>query len=115
MPIESTFTITGLASATATPWVPTDIYSQPFNLAWGVAIVTGADPDRVDTYRVQHTMVNVMEVAAPSAAAIFDTTDVTAGPQSSGNIAFPVRAVRVLVSSIGTASTITVNIIQAGH
>jgi hypothetical protein len=82
----------------------TDTYISPFNVGFGV-VATGTV-----TYTVQHTFDNVQTVASPvwfshpTIAAKSDNQD--------GNYAFPVAAVKVLVTA-GTG-TATMTLIQAG-
>ena len=82
----------------------TDLYISPFNVGFGV-VATGTV-----TYTVQHTFDNVQTVASPvwfSHPTIAAKTD-----NQDGNYAFPVAAVKVLVTA-GTG-TATMTLIQAG-
>ena len=82
----------------------TDTYISPFNVGFGV-VATGTV-----TYTVQHTFDNVQTVASPvwfSHPTIFGKTD-----NQDGNYAFPVAAIKVLVTA-GTG-TATMTMIQAG-
>jgi hypothetical protein len=82
----------------------TDLYISPFNVGFGV-VATG-----VVTYTVQHTFDNIATVASPvwfphpTIAAKSDNQD--------GNYAFPVAAIKVLVTA--GAGTATMTMIQAG-
>ena len=84
--------------------LPMDTYISPFNVGFGV-VATGTV-----TYTVQHTFDNPQTVASPvwfshpTIAAESDNED--------GNYAFPVAAIKVLVTA-GTG-TATMTLIQAG-
>lgn len=81
-----------------------DTYISPFNVGFGV-VATGTV-----TYSIQHTFDDVQTVASPvwfshpTIAAKSDNQD--------GNYAFPVAAIKVLVTA-GTG-TATATVIQAG-
>ena len=84
--------------------LPMDTYISPFNVGFGV-VVTGTV-----TYSIQHTFDNVQTVASPvwfSHPTIAAKTD-----NQDGNYAFPVAAIKVLVTA-GTG-TATATVIQAG-
>ena len=83
----------------------TDTYISPFNVGFGV-VVTGTG-----TYTVQHTFDNVFDstitpvwFSHPTIAAKSDNQD--------GNYAFPVSAIKVLVTA--GAGTAKMTMIQAG-
>ena len=83
----------------------TDTYISPFNVGFGV-VVTGTV-----TYTVQHTFDNVFDstitpvwFSHPTIAAKSDNQD--------GNYAFPVSAIKVLVTA--GAGTAKMTMIQAG-
>jgi hypothetical protein len=81
-----------------------DTYISPFNVGFGV-VATGTV-----TYTVQHTFDNVQTVASPTwfpHPTIADKTD-----NQDGNYAFPVAAIKVLVTA--GAGTATLTVIQAG-
>ena len=94
-------TKTGVGSSNV---LPMDLYISPFNVGFGV-VVTGTV-----TYTIQHTFDNPQTVASPvwfshpTIAAKSDNQD--------GNYAFPVAAIKVLVTSGNGTATATV--IQAG-
>lgn len=84
--------------------LPMDLYISPFNVGFGV-VATGTV-----TYTVQHTFDNVQTVASPvwfSHPTIAAKTD-----NQDGNYAFPVAAIKVIVTA-GTG-TATMTLIQAG-
>ena len=84
--------------------LPMDLYISPFNVGFGV-VATGTV-----TYTVQHTFDNPQTVALPvwfphpTIAAKSDNQD--------GNYAFPVAAIKVLVTA--GEGTATMTLIQAG-
>ena len=84
--------------------LPMDLYISPFNVGFGV-VATGTV-----TYTVQHTFDNPQTVASPvwfphpTIAAKSDNQD--------GNYAFPVAAIKVLVTA--GEGTATMTMIQAG-
>lgn len=94
-------TRTGVGSSNV---IPTDLYISPFNVGFGV-VVSGTV-----TYTIQHTFDNVQTVDSPvwfshpTIAAKSDNQD--------GNYAFPVAAIKVLVTSGDGTATMTM--IQAG-
>lgn len=94
-------TKTGVGSSNV---LPMDLYISPFNVGFGV-VATGTV-----TYTVQHTFDNPQTVASPvwfshpTIAAKSDNQD--------GNYAFPVAAIKVLVTA--GAGTATMTLIQAG-
>lgn len=94
-------TKTGVGSSNV---LATDLYISPFNVGFGV-VATGTV-----TYTVQHTFDNIATVASPvwfSHPTIASKTD-----NQDGNYAFPVAAIKVLVTA-GTG-TATLTVIQAG-
>lgn len=94
-------TKTGVGSSNV---LPMDTYISPFNVGFGV-VVTGTV-----TYSIQHTFDNVQTVASPtwfSHPTIAAKTD-----NQDGNYAFPVAAIKVLVTS--GSGTATATVIQAG-
>lgn len=94
-------TKTGVGSSNV---LPMDTYISPFNVGFGV-VVTGTV-----TYSIQHTFDNVQTVASPtwfSHPTIAAKTD-----NQDGNYAFPVAAIKVLVTA--GSGTATATVIQAG-
>ena len=92
---------TGVGSS---PSLATDLYISPFNVGFGV-VATGTV-----TYTVQHTFDNLATTASPvwfSHPTIAAKTD-----NQDGNYAFPVAAIKVLVTA-GTG-TAAITLIQAG-
>jgi hypothetical protein len=82
----------------------TDTYISPFNVGFGV-VVTGTV-----TYTVQHTFDNPQTVASPT---WFSHPTIAAkSDNQDGNYAFPVAAIKVLVTA--GAGTATMTMIQAG-
>ena len=98
----TTKTVTGVA---ASPWIPLDTYTNPFNVGFGV-VVTGTA-----TYTVQHTFDDVQNSAVTPTA--FDHPSVAAQTTNKdGNYAFPVRAIRLSVTA--STGSVTLTVIQAG-
>lgn len=84
--------------------LPMDTYISPFNVGFGV-VVSGTV-----TYSIQHTFDDVQTVASPtwfSHPTIAAKTD-----NQDGNYAFPVAAIKVLVTA--GSGTATATVIQAG-
>ena len=81
-----------------------DTYISPFNVGFGV-VATGTV-----TYTVQHTFDNVQTVASP----VWFSHPTIAGKSDNqdGNYAFPVAAIKVLVTA--GAGTAAITLIQAG-
>jgi hypothetical protein len=96
--------VTKAASGT-TAWIPVDMYQTPFNLSFAV-VLTGATL----TYSVEYTLDDVYDSTITPTA--FAHADVAAETTSqSGNIAFPVRAVRLNITAY-TAGSATMTILQ---
>ena len=94
-------TKTGIGSSNI---LATDLYISPFNVGFGV-VATGTV-----TYTIQHTFDNVQTVASP--VWFPHPTIASKSDNQDGNYAFPVAAVKVLVTA-GTG-TATMTMIQAG-
>ena len=87
-PQEITQTNTG-----TTAWIPVDYAKSPFNLSFGVVIVSGTA-----TYTVQHTFDDVFDTAVTPVA--FDNAVIVAQTTNKdGNYAFPIRALRLTVTA----------------
>jgi hypothetical protein len=84
--------------------IATDLYISPFNVGFGV-VVTGTV-----TYTVQHTFDNPQTVASP--VWFSHPTIASKSDNQDGNYAFPVAAIKVLVTA--GAGTATMTMIQAG-
>jgi len=93
-----------LSSATTSAWIPLDYKQSPFNVGFGVV------PSGTATYTIQHTFDDVYDSSITPTA--FDH-DVVAGKtvKEDGNYAFPIRAVRLNVTS-WTSGTITATFLQ---
>jgi hypothetical protein len=102
-PAVVTITNTGVSAP-----IVTDYLISPFNIGFGV-VITGSP-----TYTVQHTFDDPFTATFnPATATWFNHEDLVSQTTSQdGNYAFPVRAVRLNVSS-GTGTT-TITLIQAG-
>lgn len=100
-----------LGSATSAAPIPLDYYRGPFNVGIGVAVSAGANL----TYTVEHTFDDVFSPSFNASTAVwYPTTNLSAvSASATGNLAFPVTAVRLRVSAwVGGTATMTV--IQAG-
>ena len=95
------------ASGVTAP-VPMDQYISPFNVALGIV------PAGTATYTVQHTFDDPFASDFdPATATWFNHPDLTSeSGNNDGNYAFPVRAIRLNVSS--TDDDVTFYIAQAG-
>ena len=88
----------------SSPSIPMNLDSTPFNVGFGVTI------SGTPTYTVQHTFDNPWTTTSP---VWFDHPTVAAETTNQdGNYAFPVAAIKVVVTS-GTG-TATLTLIQAG-
>lgn len=95
-----------VSTVTSGSWIPLDTWKNPFNVSMAV-VVTGTI-----NYTVQYTLDNVQDSSVtPTAIDIDDLASKTA--TDTGNLMFPVRAVRLKVNSVsGGSATLTVQ--QAG-
>ncbi len=100
-----------LSAAGVTVPVIVDIYPDPFNLSLSVSLSNTPNL----TYNVEYTTDDVFSStfnpATANWTAVTGFSALTAG--NSGNIAFPVRAVRLNVTAY-TSGTATLSVIQAG-
>ena len=98
---QQTATKTGVGSSNV---LPMDLYISPFNVGFGV-VATGTV-----TYTIQHTFDNPQTVTSP----VWFSHPTIAGKSDNqdGNYAFPVAAIKVLVTAGDGTATATV--IQAG-
>lgn len=106
-PITYSQTATGLSNP-----MLLDTKTNPFNVSIGVSI------SGTGTYTVQFSMDNPASFATPalynSAGVWFShATLASLSANSTGNIAFPVRAVRTNVASV--SGTVKTTVIQAGR
>ena len=99
-------TKSGSGTTGASNVLTTDLYISPFNVGFGV-VVTGTV-----TYTVQHTFDNPQTIASPTWFP--HPTIASKSDNQDGNYAFPVAAIRVLVSASTGAYTVTMTLIQAG-
>ena len=85
----------------------TDTYISPFNVGFGVVVTGDA------TYTVQHTFDNPQTTASPT----WFPHPTIAGKSDNqdGNYAFPVAAIKVLVTAATSGSNVTLTMIQAGQ
>lgn len=98
-----------VSSATSSNVIPMDWNQNPFSVGFGV-VVSGTL-----TYTVQYTFDNVFaDGFTPAGATWYDHPVVAAQTASNvGNFAFPVRGVRLTVSSYSSGSA-TLTLIQSG-
>lgn len=99
-----------LAAVAISAACPLDHYENPFNLSLAVVIATTA------TAKVQYTLDDPASASDSSGTGLtwFDHATLTAITASAvGNIAFPVRAVRLNVTA-WTAGNVTMTVLQAG-
>jgi hypothetical protein len=98
----------GSGNEGATQTIPADWRENPFELAIGVILSSGATL----TYAAQHTLDDVQDT---SSALNWLTNDSLTGKTASddGNVAFPVRGVRLVITAF-TSGTATATFIQSG-
>jgi len=101
---------TALGTNTATSWCPMNIEANPFCVSLGFKLTSGLDTGAV--FRVQHTFDDVFDSnVTPVAFTHVDMSAMTANMD--GNYAFPVRGIRLLMTSGGSASS-SLTITQTG-
>lgn len=95
--------------AGATDPVPMNQYTSPFNVGFGCDVTGTA------TYTVQHTFDDVFASDFdPTTAKWFNHSSVSGvSTDQDGNYAFPVSAIRVVLSG-GSTGTVDTTILQAG-
>ena len=95
-----------VSSATSSAWIPVDWRSTPFNLSFAV-IMTGTL-----TYKVEHTLDDIFDPAVTPSPLTHEF--ITASTTSDdGNYAYPIRAIRLTISSY-TSGSATMSVIQPG-
>ena len=103
MPRPTSVTV---SSATESAWIPVNYKQTPFNVGLGVVLSAGASL----TYSVQHTFDNIQDSSITPTA--FDNAGLTSKTANDdGNYAFPVRAVRLSVTTF-SSGTATLTVIQ---
>lgn len=99
------------AIVTASPWIPLDYHSTPFNVSFGVIVHSSGDT----TYQVQHTFDVLQGPDATTSARAFVHAEVTAETANvDGNYAYPITGVRVASVSASGNSKLELIVIQAG-
>ena len=100
-----------VSSATASAVIPLNTYGDPFNVGIGCDVSAGGSL----TYTVQHTFDDVWSSTFnPSTATWFSNSTIVAQTSDKdGNYAYPVTAVRLLVTA-WTSGSVTMTVIQAG-
>jgi len=100
-PIQKT-----LSAAGVSVWVPVDYRQAPFEIGIGVALTAGANL----TYTVEHTFDNIQDSTATINA--YQNAGLTSKTVSDdGNYAFPVRAIRLNVTTY-TGGSATMTLLQ---
>lgn len=100
-----------VSSASASKTIPLNTYGDPFNVGIGCDVSAGG----VLTYTVQHTFDDVQSNTFNPDTATWYSNSVLVAQNSDkdGNYAFPVTAVRLLVTAY-TSGSVTMTVIQAG-
>lgn len=99
---------TTVSSATSGATLPLDTYRNPFNVSLGCVVSAGATL----TYKVQHTFDDVWNSSVTPTW--FDNASITGRTASSdGNYAYPITAVRLVVTA-WTSGSVTMTVIQSG-
>jgi len=100
-----------VSSASASNPIPLNTYGDPFNVGIGCDVSAGG----ILTYTVQHTFDDVQaNTFDPATATWFsNSTLVAQTADKDGNYAYPVTAVRLLVTAY-TSGSVTMTVIQAG-
>jgi hypothetical protein len=98
--------VISLSSATSTAWIPVDYKQNPYNI--GLSLVFSNTPNL--TCKVEYTLDDVFNSAiTPTAFAHATLSNITSN--NSGIISFPVRAIRLTVTS-WTSGTVTLTALQ---
>jgi len=96
-----------LSSATTSAWVPLDYKQSPFNVGLGLTFSGTA------TATVEHTFDDVFDSSVtPTAFSHSTLNGITS--KNDGNYAFPVRAIRLNVTS-WTSGTVTLTALQGNR
>ena len=109
-PVIQTFSFATSGASGVTPPVVTDVCISPFNVSLAIDPVSTTTA----TYTVQYTFDDPFAASfTPATAVWFNHPDLTSeSGNNDGNIAFPVRAVRLNVSA--TDGDVTFFVTQAG-
>lgn len=97
----------GSSDEAATPWIPLDLYRNPVNVSFAVALSAGASL----TYTVQHTLDNPFDGSA--IAALNHATIAAQTASKDGSYTTPITAIRLLVASF-VSGTATFTVTQSG-
>ena len=98
-------------AVSASPWIPLDPNRNPVGVGFYVQRTGGAATDA--TYSVQHTFDDVL---ADASATAFDHSTVS-GKTSvliEGSYTYPISAIRLNVTAVSGAASVTLGVIQAG-
>ena len=101
-----------VSSAAASAVIPMNTYAVPFNVGIGCDVSAGGTL----TYTVQHTFDDVQSPTFSAATATWfsNSTIVAQTADKDGNYAYPVTAIRLLVTA-WTSGSVTMTVIQSGH
>lgn len=101
-----------VSSASASNVIPLNTYADPFNVGIGCDVSAGGTL----TYTVQHTFDDVQSSTFdPTYATWYSNATLVAQiADKDGNYAYPVTAVRLLVTAY-TSGSVTMTVIQAGY
>lgn len=106
--MKSPITVTQSAVG-STRWVPLDYKQVPFNVGMGVKLSAGS----VLTYTVEHTFDDIQDPSVTPVA--FSNSELASlSVNNDGNYAYPVKAVRLTITS-HSAGEATLLIVQGGH
>ena len=98
--------VISLSAATSTAWIPVDYIQNPYNIS--LALVFSNTPNL--TCKVEYTLDDVFNpLITPTAFAHTSLTNITTN--TTGSITYPVRAIRLTVSS-WTSGTVTLSAFQ---
>jgi hypothetical protein len=89
-----------VSSAASSAWIPLDYKQNPFNVGFAVVIPSGTL-----TYKVEHTFDDVYDTSVTPTAFTHSSVSGETTNQD-GNYAFPVRAVRLTVTSWTSGSAV---------
>lgn len=103
-------TKTEIHAVSASPWIPLDPHRNPISIGFYVQKTGAAATDA--TFSVQHTF---DDVYADASATAFDHSTVSGKVATiEGNYTIPISAIRVKITAISGAASVTLGVIQAG-
>lgn len=110
-----TLTLTANQSAADTGWLPVDYWTPESKLQYTVHVV---GTSAVGVGAVQYTLQDVLSNGTVTAAAIYDDVSavaLSAATHFDGSITHPVAAIRLNITSVSGAPTITFRTLQSGY